>query len=113
MSLDIDLITNKCEHCGRYDVAYSANTTHNLADMAKEADIYECLWHPERCSVTKAGQLISPLTKAVLAMKKDPDRFKAHNSPNGWGMYRNFLPWLENLLGACHNHPDAEIEVSV
>ena len=113
MSLDIELVENTCEHCGRYDVVYSANITHNLAGMAKEAGVYECLWHPERCGATRACHLIVPLTSAVLKMNADPDRFKAHDSPNGWGTYKNFLPWLEHLLAACHNRKDAEIEVSV
>jgi len=91
---------------------FDANITHNLADMAEEAGIYKHLWRPEEIGITKAEQLIGPLRAGLEIMKADPERFKKHNSPNGWGMYEHFLPWIESYINACEEYPDAEVEVS-
>lgn len=107
MSLDISL-----SRVQRTDV-FSANITHNLADMAREAGIYEHLWHPERAGVKIAGDLIPALRIALECMKSDPARFRAHNAPNGWGLYENFVPWLDDLLEACIKYPDAQIESDI
>jgi hypothetical protein len=91
---------------------YSANITHNLSKMADAAGIYECLWRPEEVGITKASQLIEPLTKGLEFLKSDPDRFEKFNSPNGWGLYNNFVPWVERYLEACTEYPDAKVSVS-
>lgn len=90
---------------------YSANITHNLGAMACEAGLYEACWRPDEIGVTKAGQLIEPLRNGITQMKADPARFEKHNSPNGWGLYENFLPWLERYLAACEANPDADVSV--
>ena len=46
--------------------------------------------------------------KAAMA---DP-RFEAFNAPNGWGLYIHFVPFVEAVLAACEEHPDATIRVS-
>lgn len=112
MSLDVNLNENFCEHCGRSDEVYWANITHNLAEMAREAGIYGILWRPEENGIETAGQIIEPLESAIHAMHKDKPRFKQHNSPNGWGLYENFVPWLERLLEACKKCPNAKYTVS-
>ena len=124
MSLDVYL-TGKttetpccCCECGHKHTSeeteefYSANITHNLGGMAEEAGIYKHLWRPEEIGVTKAGQLIEPLRAGLALMKLDPQRFKKHNSPNGWGLYENFVPWIKEYLAACEEHPDADVTVS-
>lgn len=103
MSLDVTL------KAVRPVEVYSANITHNLGEMAKEAGIYEACWRPEEIGITKAAQLIEPLRNGIAQMKADPARFEKLNSPNGWGLYENFLPWLENYLAACEANPDAEV----
>ena len=95
---------------GSSSEGYSANITHNLNDMAKEAGIYECLWYPEVGA--KASQLIKPLKAGLSRMKADPGRFKEFDSPNGWGTYEDFVPWIENYLQACEDNPDATVTVS-
>lgn len=92
---------------------YDANITHNLNTMAAEGGIYDLLWHPAESGIKLAGQLIEPLEFAIAAMKEDPARFKKHNSPNGWGMYEHFLPWLEKLPEACRENPDATVRASI
>ncbi|MBT8086008.1 MAG: hypothetical protein KJN72_12335 [Woeseia sp.] len=106
MSLDVHLDEATSE-------VYCANITHNLNGMAKEAGIYQCLWHPGDVGITKAGQLIEPLQSGLELMKSDPERFKAFNAPNGWGRYDQFVPWIERYLAACINNPDADVSTSV
>lgn len=91
---------------------HEQNITHNLNQMADEAGIYGVLWRPEENGITQAGQLINPLEKAISAMKADPPRFEKFNASNGWGTYADFLPWLERLLAAAKENPDAEVSVS-
>lgn len=122
MSLDISLYSEakevpcECSNCGNTHVRtdrsqlFDANITHNLGTMADEAGIYKHVWRPEEIGITKASQLIEPLRNAVTLMKADPPRFEKHNSPNGWGLYKNFLPWLERYLAACEAYPDATPE---
>jgi len=91
---------------------FSANITHNLNRMAEEAGIYKHLWRPNEIGVIHAFQLIKPLKTGIALMKSDPERFKKLESPNGWGTYNDFIPWLEKYLKACEDNPDAEIEIS-
>ena len=91
---------------------FSANITHNLGKMAKEAGLYECLWRPDEINVKFAGQIIEPLTRGIDFLKSWPDLFKKFDAPNGWGTYEQFLPWVEEYLQACIDNPDAEISVS-
>ena len=92
---------------------FHANITHNLNRMADEAGIYYHIWQPERAEIERAEQLIQPLTWGVEQMKVDPDRFTALNPKNGWGSYDDFVPWLERLIKACKQYPDAKVTVSV
>lgn len=117
MSLDVDLFYRKpaCEYCKREEeteIVFSANITHNLGKMADEAGIYQHLWRPEELGITKAKDLIEPVRAGLELMKSDPARFKKLDSPNGWGLYIHFVPWIEKYLEACEEHPEAEIYIS-
>jgi hypothetical protein len=106
LSLDVYLTAT------RPTEVYEANITHNLGKMAREAGIYEALWRPEEIGIDKAEQLIEPLTVGLEKLKADPAHYEQFNSPNGWGMYEHFVPFVENYLEACKNNPDAYITVS-
>ena len=108
MSLDIWLTKPAVAEIEVFD----ANITHNLGKMAEEANIYGILWRPEEHGITHAWQLIGPLREALEEMKEYQNRFKRHDADNGWGTYKDFLPWLERLLGACVECPGATIHVS-
>lgn len=90
---------------------YSANITHNLGEMAKEAGIYHHLWRPEEIEISKAIQLIEPLREGLHLLKIEPDRFKKLNPDNGWGSYGGLVEFVQNYLDACYENPDAEVEV--
>lgn len=91
---------------------YDANITHNLTEMAGEAGIYEPVWRPEENQITEASQLIPILEQGIKKMKDDPAHYKQFDSPNGWGVYEDFVPWLERYLDACREYPKAAIYVS-
>ena len=117
MSLDVYLSnTVKCPACahifGGDSTAWSANITHNLTRMAEAAGIYEAVWRPEEIGISTAEQLIEPLCKGIALLKSDPERFKKFDAENGWGTYRDFVPWLDRYLRACMDYPTATVRAS-
>ena len=106
MSLDISLST-KC--CGVK--VHSQNITHNLNKMAEAAGIYNALWHPAQGMT--AAELEKAIKPAMLVMYDSPDRFKLFDAANGWGTYDDFMPWLEELLNACADHPNAIVSSDI
>ena len=138
MSLDVNLEKEKWvsydrgkTHTIEYDTLYSANITHNLGEMADKAGIYEALWRPHRLvdgyntecnydeemefedSVTILAKDIIPLLKKGLKdLKTRPEYFDQFNSPNGWGTYKYFVPFVDEYLHVCKKYPDAVIKVN-
>lgn len=139
MSLDVYLVRKKWTSYdegktweeGKEEV-YHSNITHNLNIMAEKAGIYNAIWRPYRLSpdfnpeekdfnaesefeesvIIKASDIIDIVEKGFEDMKARPDYYMQFDSPNGWGLYKNFLPWIFNYLEACKKCPDAIIEVS-
>jgi len=112
---------------------YTDNITHNLGDMAVKAGIYEALWRPYRLrdgfkdipqddyktemefennQTIRAEEIIPYLKKGLKDLKKRPEYFKQFNAENGWGLYENFVPFVEDYLNACIENPNAVIGVS-
>ena len=119
MSLDVYLIRKRYlsydegkTYTEDDEQVYWANITHNLGKMAGEACIYEALWRPEEIGKTKASEIVELLEKGLADLKARPEHFETFNSPNGWGMYEHFVPFVEKYLEACKEYPDAVIEVS-
>lgn len=110
MSLDIYL---KYEVEPNKEVTvYGCNITHNLSEMADKAGIYYHLWRADELNITQAKELIEPLEKGLQDMKNRQEYYEQFNSPNGWGVYENFVPWVEKYLEACKEYPNAKIVVS-
>lgn len=122
MSLDVTLNSPTeteilCYHCGEThkerESLYTANITHNLTEMANKAGIYKALWRPEEIEENlKAKDIIGLLEKGLLELKSNPDYFKQFNSPNKWGMYEHFVPFVEDYLNSCKEFPESIISVS-
>ena len=119
MGLDVYLTRKKWvsydeakTHTEENEEVYWANITHNLNNMAREAGIYEALWRPEEIGKTKASEIVELLEKGLTDLKARPEHFETFNSPNGWGMYEHFVPFVEKYLEACKEYPDAIIGVS-
>ena len=109
---------------------YSANITHNLGKMAAEAGLYEALWRPyqlkegydipedeydeeydfEKANPVQAHEIIPIIEKGLEDMKARPKHYEKFNSSNGWGMYHNFVPWIEKYLQALKEYPESFVE---
>lgn len=104
MSLDVYLRVGD-------EYVYSANITHNLQKMADAAGIHKCLWRPEEVSIHQAHQLIEPLKSGLEKLQSCPAWYQQYDSPNGWGLYIHFVPFVEEYLKACEEHPSAFVSV--
>ena len=91
-------------------VIYSCNITHNLNKMAMEAGIYEELWHPESIKAEYAKDIIEPVEEGLKKLIAKPEHFEKFNSPNGWGSYKHFVPFVEEYLKELKKHPKARIK---
>ncbi len=80
--------------------------------MATAAGLYKELWRPEEIGATHAIDIIDAIEIGLQKMIDDPVKYKAYNAPNGWGLYKHFVPWVSKYLEACKANPDAEIEAS-
>jgi len=109
MSLDVYL---KDANNDEAEELYWANITHNLGEMAGKAGIYRAIWRPEEMGVSYAREIIDRVEKGLRHLKERPEYFKQFNSPNGWGLYKNFVPFVEEYLKALKKNPDAKIIVS-
>jgi len=119
MSLDVYLTRKKWvsydegkTYTEENEEVYWANITHTLNTMAEMAGIYKALWTPEEINKIKAGEIVELLEKGLADLKARPTYFEKFNSPNGWGMYEHFIPFVEDYLKACKEYPDALIYVS-
>jgi hypothetical protein len=93
---------------------FSRNITHNLTKMAAKAGIYEVLWRPyENLGITKAVECVPFLSIGLLELVCHRREYEALNSPNGWGMYEHFLPFVLDVLTACCDYPQATVKVSI
>lgn len=95
-------------------VVFRANITHNLNKMAREAGIYKVLWYPEEeLGLKKAKDVIPLLGAGLERLKANPEYYKQFNAENGWGVYENFVEFVEEVLEGCISHPEADIVVSI
>lgn len=93
-------------------IVFDTNITHNLNKMADAAGIYKVLWRPEEIGITLAHEMIPALEEGLAKLKADPEKFKQFNAPNGWGMYEHFVPFVEKVLAAAKENPEATVRVS-
>jgi len=109
---------------------YGANITHNLCEMAEQAGIYKALWRPYQLhkdyvhtedykiemafedSVTIiATDIIDIIEQGLDLLKNRPDYFSKFDSPNGWGTYVHFVPFVEKYLNALKQYPNSTVIV--
>ena len=114
MSLDLDLVIEVDTGGPEKKVIqlYDTNITHNLGVMASQAGIYDLLWRPEEIGIEKAEGVIEGLTEGLNLLKKYPDFFSQFDAENGWGTYKDFVPFVEQYLKACIENPKATIRAS-
>jgi len=110
MSLDVYLEDPTAKY--ETESLYWANITHNLGEMAEKAGIYKALWRPEEIGAKYAKDIIEVVEKGLADLKSRPEYFEQFNSPNGWGMYEHFVPFVAKYLEALKEYPEGKIEVS-
>ena len=106
MSLDFTLKTDEG------DELFSSNITHNLTGMASAAGIYKVLWRPDENGYATAQDCIKDLSAGLIELLTNRVKYEAMNSPNGWGLYAHFVPFVQEILVACSEYPKAIVEVS-
>lgn len=109
MSLDIWLTHNVCPCCGQGKEGWSDNYTSNVTPMWKEAGVYDALYFSEGKTT---AEVVIAVSKGVLDMEENPEKYRAMNPPNGWGDYDSALKFLQEFLIECAEDPDAVIGVS-
>jgi len=112
MSLDFYLEEERTSQ----EEVFWANITHNLTKMADKAGIYQCLWRPSELTndgKTKAKDIVELLREGLKKLKENPEYYRQFDSPNGWGIYDHFVPFVEKCLIACEENPNADVRVSV
>lgn len=87
----------------------SKNITHNLTGLWRHVGVYETLYHSEGKT---AADILPNLEVAVDHMLEKPDECQTFDSPNGWGTYKDALPWLQEMVAGCRRYPKALIGVS-
>lgn len=121
MSLDITLVGEKSEvvcvcNCGdkhtrgEEEEYFTVNVPSGYSKMAQAAGIYTALWRPEEVGITKASQLIVPLTAGLAGLRLNPTVFKILEPENKWGSYHTFVAFVEKYLNACKEHPEARVK---
>ena len=108
MSLDICLLAVRTIETR----VFEGNVTHNLGEMAAMAGVYGCIWYPEESGFKTAGEIIEPLRKGLELLKSEPEFFQKFNPPNGWETYEGLVKFVEDLLQACEENPDAVLRIS-
>lgn len=89
---------------------FERNITHNLANMAAEAGLYEVMWGPVENGIIYAKDAIPYLQDGVLNLKERPEYFKRFNPANGWGNYQKLLECASSFLEKCKERPEAKIK---
>lgn len=47
--------------------------------------------------------------EGIALLESDPNRFQQFDASNGWGTYKDFVPWLYRYLDACKEFPEANV----
>lgn len=106
-------LTFYSQDADQLDEVYCGSVTDNLFSMASEAGLFDCLWNNKgSIRATADLDLIEPLRSGIELLKSDPNRFRVYDSPNGWGTYDQFVPWLEELLKECIDCPECLVYFS-
>ena len=79
--------------------------------MADKAGLYEALWRPEDIGARVAEDIIDVVEVGLKDIKARPEYFKQFNASNGWGVYTDFVPFVEKYLKALKDYPKAVIRV--
>lgn len=88
---------------------YSSNITYNIRAMLEEAGLCKSLneFNGKTCR-----DLWPVFFTAHHAIYFEPDRVRAKESSNGWGTFKDMVPWFTELYEAVLTHRSGVIEIS-
>lgn len=106
---------------------WSANITHNMAEMADHVSVwcqprnsdgcvatttlYNVVWRPDECNLDNTSVILGALADGIHQMVRHRKDLLQYNPKNGWGDYDSFLQWLIKYKNECEDNPDCEITV--
>ncbi|GBQ86015.1 hypothetical protein AA14337_3218 [Acetobacter malorum DSM 14337] len=97
------------EVCEDDGTVFSLNITHNLVEMAQEAELYEALWRPEEIGVSTASDLIPKLENGLVTLILEKERLLQFSPDNKWGSHDALLGFVRECLRAAQKFPSAEV----
>lgn len=105
MSADYDLYMETEDGDVYTDVNF--NLTYNYGPMFREADPnFEFGMFDEK----HASEMADYLQHIILSqMLDDPERFRVHDAPNGWGTFEQLIPRMVEFIIACRRWPHAKV----
>ena len=104
MSLDVTILNDS-------DDVWSGNITHNLADMAAAAGVYDAVWRPDEHGFD-AASVLTAIAGGLTTLLLHRERFELLNPTNGWGDYDALVMFLAEYALELSKYPHATIEVS-
>lgn len=85
------------------------NITHNMTGLWRHVGVYDALYMSDGDTAEKH---YPALAVGVDHMLERPDECRGFDAPNGWGTYKDALPWLQEVCEAFRKYPKATIRVS-
>jgi len=107
MSYDLVIVVDHGD--GYKTTVFDRNITYNLRNMLVEAGLPDSL-HSLNGKTCRESQDI--LYTVWHELRTRPYYYKRFDSPNGWGLQKNLLPWIRDLYLKSRQHPRGVIRVS-
>lgn len=104
MSLDLEILSGGCKHCGRGEVMEHHNYTYNASPM------WYAMFPEDESMVPIEGltgeEADEQIKEAIYQMIDRSEEMKRLEPENGWGSYTGFLQFLERLHDANIEYPN-------
>ena len=101
MSLDINLQAVRTVN------VFYLNVPTCYKPIAEKVGILDYIWKPNELGISKAEQLISPLTIGLQLLESVPGHFGVAQET-----LDDFVECVRKYLAACEQNPDAEISAT-
>lgn len=90
--------------------SYDGNITSNASRIFNEAFNTNGYW-TDLLNGNSSSDVVPIVKQALINLCEKPSHYKQFDSPNGWGIWRDFLPFLAELHEGMINNPNDIIEV--
>ena len=100
MSYDIQLVVDHRD--GYKTTVFDKNITYNLRQMLVVAGLPDSFWTLDGMVASDAEDLLYSVWREL---RTRTDYYEQFNSPNGWGLHKNLLPFIKDMYLASRQHP--------